>query len=1172
MSSFLLCCRRDENLNFSWCVIHFFFVFLQVILYCVQNRDSIRQSLDQFIRKYYKNRMIKGIIYALALLLSLFLVIVVLEYFGYFSTQIRAILFWFYLLSGVGIIGYFVVLPLAKMFRFGKVISYDEAARIIGQYFPEVKDKLLNLLQLQQRDESVHNDLLSAAIAQKTAQLKPVPFLQAINLKANLKYLKYAAIPLFIILILLCVSPTLLTEPSHRIAHYNTAFERPAPFTFVIENPSLEVAQQEDFELHVAIEGDMVPAEVFLNVEGNLFKMSQVDKTHFSYLFKTVQRSCHFVMQAADVTSSEYVLTVFPKPSVVDFQTLLSYPAYIHKPQEAVANEGDVIVPQGTIVKWLFNTQDVDTLFFFIDDKEKVLLPDENGRISLSVRAMTSFDYSFCVANRRVPHSDTLRYSVTSIDDKVPMIAVLETCDSLAPQRHFFQGRIKDDYGFTKLEFKMVRTNVQDTSIKEVRSYPMAIGHDPVQEFFYTLNLAEIVLNPGDKVVYYFEVWDNDGIHGPKSATSQQFEIQVPTEKELDHILDRNSNEAQHNAQQSISELKKMQEDINKLMRKLVDKQQLDWQDKKDLQELAKKQQQVKDMLQQMQQQLNENKQLEQKYKEQSDKLLEKQRELDRLMQEVMNDEMKQMMNEIDKMMQELDKKKVQEQLDKLKMDNQDLEKQLDQNLELMKRLEMEKKVEDAIQKTDQLAEKQRELSKKSEQAKGHEELDRLSKEQQDLSQQFEQLKQELEQIQKDYKKIDKDLNFEVDKQLMQQIEQNQKDAQNNLNKGKPKNASKEQNDAAQQLDKLSEQLSEEQQEMEQQDLAEDAEMIRRLLKNLVQLSFNQEDLIVKTRSTFIQDPQYQNIIALQNKIKSDFHNVEDSLRAIAKRQIAVAKMVNKNIADVNNNISRSLSGLVEMNQSFYGSSKNTTASASMQYTMTSFNNLALVMAESLDQMQNQMRQNQQKKSSCKNTGKKKQGNCSNPGNSKPSAKSMRQMQQELNKQMEALKKQLDKQGKSQKPGERKKIGDKGSMQMSEEFARMAAQQEMIRRMMQEYAQEIKQGDAGNARLAKEMEKMMRQMEQTETDLVNKVITQQTINRQQQIMSRMLEHEKAEMQREKEERRESHEGKELPHQPSASELEQFKRLQEKNMDLFHTVPPTLSPYYKSKVNDYFYKF
>lgn len=1138
----------------------------------VQNKDTILSSLDNFIRKYYKNRMIKGILYVLTLLLSLYLVLSFFEYFGYFGTIIRAIFFWVFLLVSFGLIGYYVLIPLAKMFRLGKTISYEDAARIVGSHFPEVKDKLLNLLQLQQSGTNSQDDLLQAAIAQKTAQLKPVPFHRAIDIKANTKYLKYLAFPVILIIAILLFSPTLLTQPSHRITHYSTQFERPAPFSFVIQNKLLECSQQDDFELLVFIEGNSIPNEAFININGNIFKMVQIDKTHYSYTFKTVQRSVDFHFEAAQVVSSEYTLKVFPKPSVVDFQLALSYPTYTNKASETLSNEGEVVVPQGTSIKWYFNTSHVDTLYFFVNEQVKKLIPDANGRISFSLRAMQSFEYSFSAANDFSPNSDTLTYAVTTVEDAIPMISVLEMQDSTMPDRLFFNGRIKDDYGFSKLEFKMVKTNVNDTSHKVVTTTPIGLSNESVQEFYFSTNLAEIQLNPGDKLVYYFQVWDNDGVHGPKSATSQQFEVVIPTEKELDNILERNSAEAQNKAQKSVSELKKMQQDINELMRKLVDKKELSWQDKKDLQDLAKKQQEVKNLLQQMQQQLQENKRLEQKYKDQSEKLLEKQQELERLMNEVMNDEMKKMMQEIDKMMQEMDKKNIQEQLEQLKMDNADLEKQLDQNIELMKRLEMEKKVEDAIQKTEQLAEKQRDLSQKSEKANSKDEKEKLAKEQQDLSQQFDKLQQDIKDIQKEYKDIDKDLNFKVDQDLMKKIDQNQQNAEDNMKKGKNKDASQQQKEAADQLDQLSEQLAEAEQDLEQQDLAEDAELIRRLLKSLVQLSFNQEKLISKAQNTYIQDPLYQSIISSQNKVKDDFRNVEDSLRAIAKRQVKVASVINKNVSEINNSISRSLRDLLNLNQSFYGEYKNPQAASSMQYAMTSFNNLALVLAESLDQMQSQMRANQQQKKngSCKNKGKKQQGSCSNPGKGKPSPKSMKQMQQELNKQMEALKKQLDKEGKADQKGQRKKLGDKGSSQMSQEFARMAAQQEMIRRMMQEYGQELKQGSAGNAKLAREIDQLMKQMEQTETDLVNKVITQQTINRQQQIMTRLLEHEKAEMEREKEERRQSREAKDINHQMSPSEIEKFKRLQDKNSELFRTVPPSLSPYYKSKVNDYFY--
>ena len=118
----------------------------------------------------------------------------------------------------------------------------------------------------------------------------------------------------------------------------------------------------------------------------------------------------------------------------------------------------------------------------------------------------------------------------------------------------------------------------------------MALNKETVQEFHYAINLDDIELAPGDKLVYYFEVWDNDGIHGPKSSTSQQFEISIPSAREMNNMLQRNSDEAQRQAQKSMSELKKMQEDINELMRKLVDKKELNWQDKKDLQNLSKKQ------------------------------------------------------------------------------------------------------------------------------------------------------------------------------------------------------------------------------------------------------------------------------------------------------------------------------------------------------------------------------------------------------------------------------------------------------------------------------------------------------------------------------------------------------------------------------------------------------
>lgn len=1126
--------------------------------------QSILQSLDAFIRKYYKNLLIKGVLYSVALLLTLFLVVVLLEHFGYFSTLVRGIIFWTYLLLMLLVLSRYVASPLLKMFKLGKHLSHEEAASIIGRHFPEVDDKLLNLLQLHQLADQQESDLLKASIDQKTQQLSPIPFLQAIDLKSNKKYLKFALPPLAVMVLMLIVAPSFVSQPTKRLINYNTYYEKPAPFRFKVENETLTVSQQEDFQLNVAVDGEALPKEAFVNIDGNIYRMTQIDKSHFSYLFKNVHQSRHFVLQSAGVNSDEYELKVFPKPSVVNFRATLSYPAYTGRATETLDNEGDFAVPEGTVVKWQFQTKDAEAFYF---DSAKLEI-NENGRVQRILRIMGSHEYAFYVTNRHVSKVDTLKYAVQVIPDVSPMIAVLEAMDSTLPDRIFFHGRIKDDYGFSRLEFKVVRWNQENPDSKDTSITRIGIGKETSQEFDFSVNINELKLMPGDHLQYYFEVWDNDGVHGSKSAKSQQFDLEIPSEKELENILDRNATSAMNQAEMSMSDLKKLQEDINNLMRKLVDNKDLSWQDKKDLQELSKKQREVKNMLQKMQEQIKENNRLEQKYREQNEQIIEKQKELDRLFNEVMTDEMKEMMKEIDKLLQETDKKKVQEQLEQLKHNNEDLEKQLDQNLELMKRLEMEKKVESAIQKAEKLSEKQRELSDQTEQAKPKDQQS-LEQKQQQLNQDFKELKNEIDKIQQEYKNLDKDADFKVNKERENQIEKLQNEASDQLHKGKNKDASKQQKEAADEMQKLSEDLAQSQMDMEQEELAEDSEMIRRLLKNLVALSFNQEDLINRSNSTYIQDPGYQSIIRDQNKIKDDFRNVEDSLMAVAKRQVQVASAISKEVSSVNNNVARSLKSLLDFNQSFYGNSKNGNATKSMQYAMTSFNNLSLILAESLDKMQSQMRQNQnQKKSgSCKRKSGKMKSNCSNPGQGKPSAKSMKQMQDELNKQMESLKKQLDKQG--NKPNGRKQIGQQGSM--SEQFAKMAAQQEMIRRMMQEYGQELKQQDASNGKLAREIDEMMRQMEQTETDLVNKTITQQTLYRQQQIMTRMLQHEKAEMQREKEERRESHEGKDI-YQPSQSDLERFKKLNDKNLDMFPTTPPSLAPYYKSKVDSYFYKF
>ena len=148
------------------------------------------------------------------------------------------------------------------------------------------------------------------------------------------------------------------------------------------------------------------------------------------------------------------------------------------------------------------------------------------------------------------------------------------------------------------------------------------------------------------------------------------------------------------------------------------------------------------------------------------------------------------------------------------------------------------------------------------------------------------------------------------------------------------------------------------------------------------------------------------------------------------------------------------------------------------------------------------------------------------------------------------------------------KPGNKMGNGMSKQLAKMAAEQEAIRNQIQQMNQQMNkdgQGSLGN------LEKLAKMMEQTETDLVNRRITQETINRQKEILTRLLKAEKAEREREMDHKRKSSEAKN-ENFGNPTDFFEYNMLKKRETELLRTVPADLKPYYKNKVSEYFNTF
>ena len=1132
------------------------------------NYQSLIEKLDGFIRKYYKNQLLRGLIYSTGLVLLFFISVTVLEYYAHFNTAIRTVLFYsFIAVSGFIFIKY-IAIPLSKLYKLGQLITYEEAANIIGKHFTNVQDKLLNALQLQLQtsqtsDLSSHYSLLEASIDQKIKELKPVEFTSAIDLSENKKYLKFALIPVLLIAVILFSAPSIITDGTKRLVKHADYFEKESPFQFVITNKDLTTVSQQDFELKVNLTGDEVPDNVFVEVNGNEYKLQKENIVNFNYLFKNVQKNTLFHLVADGFISQEYELVALPNPVLLNFDITLGYPKYLNKKDEVVKNTGDLVVPAGTKVAWSFNTKNTDQLRLNFNDTSFAVSPISENSFNYSTRLFKDKIYAVTTANKFLKNKDSVTYTINVTPDAYPQINVEEKKDSASAKRIYFRGEVKDDYGFNKLTFNYHFITNNDSAVnrdeKKLTTNLRAVAINKAvtkDQFYHYWDMNELGVSPGDQIEYYFEVWDNDGVTGSKSTRSQKMIFKAPTLKELDLNTDKNNNKIKEDLVESINQAKDVQKDLNDLQRKVAEKKTLSWEEKKKLEELLNKQKELQQKVEKIKNENQQNNQQQSEYKQPDEKILEKQKQLEELFDKVMTPELKEKYNELQKLLEKLDKNKIQETLEKMKLDNKDLMKELDRNLEIFKQLEFEQKLQKSIEKIEELAKKEEELSKKTEEKNTN--AEEQKQKQDELNKEFEEAKKDLKELEKKNAELEEPKKMENTEQEQEDIQKDMEKSSEELDKKEKKNAAKSQKSAAQKMKKMSEKLSKMQQEMEEEAQSEDIDKLRGILENLLQLSFGQEALMGELSKAKTNDPQFFKINQKQKKLHDDSKMIEDSLVALSKRVPKIQAVVNREISAINMNMEKAIDEIKEApTPSFDGKNHKEEGLSRQQFAMTSINNLALMLNEALMQMQADAKPKD---------GPPGSGSCKKPGGAgkKPSAAGMRKMQEQLNQQIKKLKEGMEKGG--NKPGDKPGMGGSGSG-MSKELAQLAAQQEAIRKEFQKMADQINKDGKGGSGMSKLAEKM----EETETDLVNKMISQETINRQQEILTRLLESEKAEKEREMEEKRQSNEAKN-ENLSNPAEFLEYKTLKQKETELLKTVAPSLNPFFKLKVNQYFNNF
>jgi len=1052
------------------------------------NFKILTKKLDAFIRRYYVNRLLKGLILSILFLSVYFLTIFTLEYFSYYSTSVRTFLFILSICFISSILLYFIVIPFIKIYGITKVISYKDASLIIARFFPDIKDKLTNTLELEEQFKKSESDLLLASISQRIDQLKTKPFISAINFKANLTYVKYMIVPFIIGIIIFLFQPDFYKESAVRLINYKKHYEKETPFSFFTKYRK-KLLKGEDLQIELQLTGDFIPENVMINIGDENFYMSRSKSTYFNYTISSVNSDIEFSFSAGKYSSPSYYVEVIPPPIILDFEIDIIPPQHTSLNAYSQKSIGDLSIPEGSLVTWKFQTTDVSDLYFVIDSVETKSKKDENV-FSISKRMYKTCFYNIHLQNNYFSDTSFIKYSISVQKDAYPKIAVNKLTDTVNMFLNHFKIKINDDYGI-----RDCRAHIKLDDSTYNYSIPFS-STSLSQEIYYSIDLSQY--KDYDSVRYYFSVTDNDAINGYKTSKSTEYFYTVPSVKEMNEIQDSLQNNISNTVNKSFQIAEELKRDIDNLKRKILDDNLNDWERQSLIKDLSNKHKELSEVKKDIANEFEKINKLNDEMSEQDQALMEKQKQIEDLLESIMDDEFKELLEELNKLSEQFDKNKFFDLSEDIKMSYEDFEKQLDKNLEMLKRFEVETKINKTINDLKDLSKKQMDLSNELENL-NNDNKDKLQEKLKNQEKKFDDITEQYKDALEKNKNLSDSYNLEDFEKEINDIKNEMQDTKENISNNKSNKSSKGSKKNSEEMQKLANSMQEMMNSNSLQQALENIDDLRQILDNLITYSFDQERLLNQTKSLLHQDPRYLSLANDQVNLKDNFKIIEDSLYALASRIPQINNTITKELSDGKKNIIKSFENLEQLNR--------TGSKVSQQYTITAVNNLALLLDEILQQMQQSASQMQQKQG-----GKSQCNNPNSSGQGMPSLSQMKNSQESMKKQMQQMIDQMKKNG--GKPG--------GKNGMSKQLSQMLSQQEMYNKMLNEM---MNKGSFTSETMQK-LNEIKRMMDKNENDIINRKVSESTLFRQNQIVTRLLESEQAERKRELDKKRESKENKE----------------------------------------------
>jgi hypothetical protein len=1052
--------------------------------------------------------------------------VVAAESFFHFNTTVRTILIILLITISLFLITYNILLPLIKKVNFLYKTNYELTANKVGRLFPTIKDELQNVLQLINNSRQIFysKELLDAAFSVLFEKTRLINFDSALNFDKPKKLLVFS-IPISIITLILIFSIPSFNEAGFRLIHFNSDFIPPQKFIFVVAPGDTKITKGENVTIKITTKGAS-PAVINLFIKDETqtnfeLKKIYIDSNNaFIHELIQVRNSTNYYAESDGIISNEFRISVIDRPIIQSLNLKIVPPFYTKLPTQEQKDNGNIAALYGSSVNFavLANKELKNGYLFFNDStKIKMNIRSNYAQINFDVREEKNYQIIMEDFDGNANLSPIV-YSIKLTFDTFPTIDILSPNKNVnmpGDQRLALFVKISDDYGFSKLYLKYRLSSSKYEPVHDEYSVVEIPINSLIkeQEVNYIWNLSMLDLATEDVITYYLEVLDNDNISGPKVTKSSTFTIRIPSLDELFETADDKQKDLESDLLKTLKEAEELKKDLEKIDQELKsDKKEISWEEKEKLEKALDKFEQLQNKVDEIQSKLEDTRKELQDNNLLSKETLEKYLELQKLFSELTNDEMKKAMEQLQNVLKNLDRKEIQNQVQNMNMNEEMFKKSLERTLNLMKRIQVEQKIDELIKRTEELEKKQADLNKQTENAdlQNKNQREDLAKKQDDISKELKQLEDEMKELKDKMKDLDDVPKDELDNAMkefdQQENHDKSQDASDNISEMKKQDAGEMQKQLSKNMKKMKQNFSSMQQKMQQENQLKTFNEMFKILSDIINLSKKQENLKNKTQNNRV-GKSFNEDAKQQDAIKRNLQKIMSQLSSLSQKTFAITPEMGKALGDAMQNMDKAIQELQNRNLGL--SISNETEA------MASLNEAATLMKSMMDAMSQNGGQGSGMMSLLQQLGQ------------------MSGQQMSLNNLTQQLKGQGQGQGKL-------------SPEQLSQLQRLSQQQELIRKSLEQLNKEAK--IAGQSKtLPTNINDILKQMEEVVTDMKTEKLDDQLIQKQERILSKLLDAQKSINERDFEKERKSNTGENVVRQ-SPNKLDLQKQNKSKLID------------------------